>query len=348
MVGTWTYTGTALTQDLSDLSVLERQRLEEVGFGGTRWKKWVVKNNGTVQCYAAKAVDNGWGEPITRRWNINAHKYTDTGEQYYTFDIVTEEGDEHPSAPLIDGHTAIIYEGRAVHYQVGRDKFVIMDRGDKFPFTVEPPAPDQPAPSQDDTLKRIEAAKAAYRLVHPDAPESERVTDIPSPGPAPITITAEAKARAHFIDVAKQMGEERFMPVIEHVIQDAGTSNTAGALSWGEADNIMLYGQNGHIPFTTETRTAYSAWRAAKIKEKAEITQTQTTGKSTAIPTTIDTGIQTQTTRKSQTIPEADLSAQTQALHAEYRSKHPGESVYEGAATGLERDQFPARATASK
>ena len=93
MVGTWTCTGTKLTIGSS-----------------TMWIKWVIKEDGTMEDYAAEAAGDDWGVPKIHQWDIKTGKYTDTGERYYAFHI---QGDESCSES-----DAIIYNGHSVQYHI--------------------------------------------------------------------------------------------------------------------------------------------------------------------------------------------------------------------------------------
>jgi len=105
MIGTWTYTGS-------------KQR-----FGGPAlWNKWVVKADGTMERYTAPATNDSWGSPEVVQWEIRTDKYSDTGERYYAFHIKGHETQ------------AVITRDGKVEYRLP-DWTIIMEKGDKFPFS---------------------------------------------------------------------------------------------------------------------------------------------------------------------------------------------------------------------
>jgi hypothetical protein len=107
----------------------------------------VIKEDGTIYEYLAHATDDNWGTPLTHRWEIQTHKYTDTGERYYAFhgkgDTNLQAHAEFTPADFFHeqgclyniDRVAIICDGPSVQYHVTKGPVIIMERGDKFPFS---------------------------------------------------------------------------------------------------------------------------------------------------------------------------------------------------------------------
>ena len=78
--------------------------------------------------YTAHPIDDNWGEPETRQWDILTDKYGDTGQRYYAFHI---KGDGW----FTEGR-AIISDGSVKYYMTLKAQDgLTMERGDKFPFS---------------------------------------------------------------------------------------------------------------------------------------------------------------------------------------------------------------------
>ena len=132
VIGTWTYTG--VTED------------------GNFWLKWVIKDDWTMEYYAALPTANDWGAPIIYRWSIVTEKYINTGKCYYAIQINDKLKDDtkHPDPMVclfgvaralhrlgtLSPERGIIKSGifsDSIEYRL--DKALVLERGNKFPFS---------------------------------------------------------------------------------------------------------------------------------------------------------------------------------------------------------------------
>lgn len=89
----------------------------------TKWQRWVIRGDGTVDIYQAEPASDTWGQPMSFRYVMDSAKYQDTGARFYVLAI-----------PKTEIWANIEEDGALLVHDSGK-VMAVLSRGDKNPFS---------------------------------------------------------------------------------------------------------------------------------------------------------------------------------------------------------------------
>lgn len=124
MVGTWTYTG-------PNYPMLRRDPYSSNLRQTPGWFKWVVNPDGTMLKFKALPTADDWGQGVKVNWDVSTGKFNNTGRRYFQFNPGSIDILDNP----VFREAILISLDGTLEFRLDNDSTIIVERGDKFPFS---------------------------------------------------------------------------------------------------------------------------------------------------------------------------------------------------------------------